>query len=123
MLQNIILASIDSAAPLPHLVLLQLQTLKLVLRTSGSFLLFLATLEFSGILPSGGFTILRSCFEVQQSLPSPPNNVENDSIHGFTPSLIQNEEIIQVCVCVRKIVPELTSVPVFLYFMWDASTA
>ena len=27
-----------------------------------------------------------------------------------------------VCVFVRKIVPELTSVPIFLYFMWDAAT-
>ena len=25
------------------------------------------------------------------------------------------------CVCVRKIGPELTSVPIFLYFMWDAA--
>ena len=28
-----------------------------------------------------------------------------------------------VCVCVRKIVAELTSMPIFLYFMWDAATA
>ena len=27
------------------------------------------------------------------------------------------------CVCVRKTGPELTSVPVLLYFMWDAATA
>ena len=27
-----------------------------------------------------------------------------------------------LCVCVRKIVPELTSVPMFLRFMWDATT-
>ena len=27
-----------------------------------------------------------------------------------------------VCVCVRKIGLELTSVPIFPYFMWDAST-
>ena len=26
-------------------------------------------------------------------------------------------------VCLRKIVTELTSVPIFLYFMWDAATA
>ena len=26
-------------------------------------------------------------------------------------------------VCVRKIGPELTSVPIFLYFMWDTATA
>ena len=25
--------------------------------------------------------------------------------------------------CLRKIVTELTSVPIFLYFMWDATTA
>ena len=32
-------------------------------------------------------------------------------------------EFVRVCVCVyvRKIGPELTSVPVFLYFMWDAA--
>ena len=27
-----------------------------------------------------------------------------------------------VCVCVRKIGPELTSVAIFLYFMWAATT-
>ena len=27
-----------------------------------------------------------------------------------------------IFVCVRKIGPELTSVPVFLYFMWDVTT-
>lgn len=25
--------------------------------------------------------------------------------------------------CLRKILPELTSVPIFLYFMWDVATA
>ena len=25
------------------------------------------------------------------------------------------------CVCVRKIGPELTSLPIFLYFMWDTT--
>ena len=28
-----------------------------------------------------------------------------------------------VCVCVRKIVAELTSVATFLYFIWDVATA
>ena len=28
-----------------------------------------------------------------------------------------------VCLCVRKTVPELTSMPIFLYFMWDAAIA
>ena len=28
-----------------------------------------------------------------------------------------------LCVCVRKIGPELTSVPIFLYFTWDVATA
>ena len=27
------------------------------------------------------------------------------------------------CVCVRKTGPELTSMPIFLYFMWDAAIA
>ena len=30
---------------------------------------------------------------------------------------------IHLCVCVRKIGSELTSVPIFLYFMWDVTTA
>ena len=28
-----------------------------------------------------------------------------------------------LCVCVRKIGPELTPVPIFLYSMWDAAAA
>ena len=28
-----------------------------------------------------------------------------------------------LCTCVRKIVPELTPMPIFLYLMWDATTA
>ena len=30
--------------------------------------------------------------------------------------------VLFLCVCVRKIGPELTSVPIFLYPVWDAAT-
>ena len=38
-----------------------------------------------------------------------------------TPQGQPQKEIL--CVCVRKIDPELTSVPIFLYFMWVTATA
>ena len=45
------------------------------------------------------------------------------SPHLCCPSQMQPLLPLFVCVCVRKIGPELTSVPILLYFMWDAATA
>ena len=55
------------------------------------------------------------CFNEQEKSKGKPFRLEVD-----IPAHLNGA--VCVCVCVRKMGPELTSVPIFLYFMWDATT-